>query len=288
MLNVKTVAEVNALVAERFGGLRMPAEQIPLGDALGRVTAQDILAQEFVPNFTRATVDGYAVIASDVFGCTDAIPALLTQAGESRMGEPSSLSLQKGQCAYVPTGAELPANADAMVMLENAEDFGGGTIAVNKPVAPGANLIFRGDDLKPGQPVIPAGAILAAAEIGTLAAMGLSKIPVMRKPLAAIISTISVYVYELPHHHCPFCILKREYHHLGYALYIPLFLGTTLGVGTGIAAASRLHASLERVGGEIARRLALGSMLCFAAFGGVCATLVWRSHLILFEGAPWH
>ena len=189
MLNVKTVAEVNALVAERFGGLRMPAEQIPLTEALGRITAQDVLSQEYVPNFTRATVDGYAVIASDVFGCTDAIPALLTQAGESRMGEPSSLSLQKGQCAYVPTGAELPANADAMVMLENAEDFGGGTIAVNKPVAPGANLIFRGDDLKPGQTVIPAGAILAAAEIGTLAAMGLPNITVAHKPLAAIIST---------------------------------------------------------------------------------------------------
>ncbi|MGE4279253.1 MAG: hypothetical protein AB7G62_06660 [Magnetospirillum sp.] len=106
--------------------------------------------------------------------------------------------------------------------------------------------------------------------------------------LAAIISTISVYVYELPHHHCPFCILKREYDHLGYALYIPLFLGTALGVGTGIAAAARRHASLQQVGPAIARRLALGSMLCFAAFGGVCSALVWRSHLILFEGAPWH
>lgn len=189
MLNVKTVAEVNALVSESFGGLRMPTEQVPLAEALGRVTAQDILSQEFVPNFNRATVDGYAVIASDVFGCTDAIPALLTLIGESRMGEPSTLSLQKGQCAYVPTGAELPANADAMVMLEHAEDFGDGTIAVNKPVAPGANLIFRGDDLKPGQTVLPAGAILGAAEIGTLAAMGVSRLAVVRKPLAGIIST---------------------------------------------------------------------------------------------------
>jgi len=189
MLNVKTVAEVNALVSESFGGLRMPTEQVPLAEALGRVTAQDILSQEFVPNFNRATVDGYAVIASDVFGCTDAIPALLTLIGESRMGEPSTLSLQKGQCAYVPTGAELPANADAMVMLEHAEDFGGGTIAINKPVAPGANLIFRGDDVKPGQTVIPAGSLLSAAEIGTLAAMGVSRLAVVRKPLAGIIST---------------------------------------------------------------------------------------------------
>lgn len=114
----------------------------------------------------------------------------------------------------------------------------------------------------------------------SLAALGIG--------LAAIISTISVYVYELPHHHCPFCILKREYHHLGYALYVPLFLGTALGVGTGIAAAARRHASLQQVGPAIARNLALGSMLCFAAFGGVCGALVWKSHLILFEGVPWH
>jgi molybdopterin molybdotransferase len=189
MLNVKTVAEVNALVSERFGELRMPAEQISLAEALGRVLAQDVRSEDFVPDFNRSTVDGYAVIASDVFGCSDAIPALLTLVGESRMGEPAAISLQKGQCAYVPTGAELPANADAMVMLENAEDFGGGTIAVNKPVAPGANLIFRGDDVKPGQTVLPAGALLAAAEIGTLAAMGVSHLAVVRKPLAGIIST---------------------------------------------------------------------------------------------------
>jgi hypothetical protein len=106
--------------------------------------------------------------------------------------------------------------------------------------------------------------------------------------LAAIISTISVYVYEMPHHHCPFCILKREYHHLGYALYVPLFLGTALGVGTGIAAAASRLISLRVVGPLIARRLVLASMLCFAAFGGICLGLIWRSHLILFEGAPWH
>ncbi len=189
MLNVKTIAEVNAIVAERFGGLRMPSGQIPLAEALGRVLAQDVRSEEFVPDFNRSTVDGYAVIASDVFGCSDAIPALLTLMGESRMGEPAAITLQKGQCAYVPTGAELPANADAMVMLENAEDFGGGAIAINKPVAPGTNLIFRGDDVKPGQTVLPAGAMLAAAEIGTLAAMGISSIAVVRKPLAALIST---------------------------------------------------------------------------------------------------
>jgi len=189
MLNVRTVAEVNAIIAERFGSFQLDPETIPLENALGRILAKDIFAEEFVPNFNRSTVDGYALIASDIFGCSDAIPALLTLVGESHMGEPSDISLRKGQCAYVPTGAELPANADAVVMLENAEDFGGGTIAINKPAAPGANLIFRGDDVKPGQTVLPAGRKLAAAEVGTLAAMGISAIPVVRKPQAALIST---------------------------------------------------------------------------------------------------
>jgi len=60
--------------------------------------------------------------------------------------------------------------------------------------------------------------------------------------MAAIISTISVYVYELPHHHCPFCILKREYGHVGYALYVPLFTATLCGLGSGIAAGAALEA----------------------------------------------
>ncbi len=109
MLNVRTVTEVNAIIAERFGSFQLDHETIPLEKALGRILAKDVFAQEFVPNFNRSTVDGYALIASDIFGCSDAIPALLTLVGESHMGEPSDISLRKGQCAYVPTGAELPA-----------------------------------------------------------------------------------------------------------------------------------------------------------------------------------
>ena len=189
MLQVRSIAEVNQLIARRFGELRSGAEDVPLSHALSRALAADVTAMEFVPNFTRSTVDGYAVIAADVFGCSESIPALLTLAGESRMGQPLNIQLQKGQCVYVPTGAELPANADAMVMLENADDFQDGTIAIYKPAAPGANLIYRGDDVKPGQSVLPAGLRLTAADIGVLAALGVTQVSVSCAPRVAIIST---------------------------------------------------------------------------------------------------
>ncbi len=189
MLHVSSIAEVNDLISERFGELRSAAENVPLSQALGRALAADVSANEFVPNFNRSTVDGYAVIAVDVFGCSESIPALLDLVGESCMGQPIDIQLQKGQCVYVPTGAELPANADAMVMLENADDFHDGTIAIYKPAAPGANLIYRGDDVKPGQTVLSAGLRLTAADIGALAALGITQVEVMRSPRVAIIST---------------------------------------------------------------------------------------------------
>ena len=189
MLNVKSIVEVLELIDHRFGDLHTESQSIPLDAALGRTLAADVTATENVPNFNRSTVDGYAVIAADVFGCSESIPALLTLAGESHMGQPLNIQLQKGQCVYVPTGAELPANADAMVMLENADDFHDGTIAIYKPAAPGANLIYRGDDVKPGQAVLPTGLRLTAADIGALAALGVTQVSVACAPRVAIIST---------------------------------------------------------------------------------------------------
>lgn len=101
--------------------------------------------------------------------------------------------------------------------------------------------------------------------------------------MAAIISTISVYVYELPHHHCPFCILKREYGHVGYLLYVPLFAGTLCGVGAGIAAAAGRLPSLRQAAPAVARALTKWSLSGFLLFGAVALWLIARSHLILFE-----
>jgi molybdopterin molybdotransferase len=189
MLTVKSIQEVQELIRDRFASLRMPAEPVALEFALGRCLADQVIASEHVPDFNRSTVDGYAVIAADVFGCSEAIPALLNLIGEVPMGAHTTLELQKGQCVYVHTGSELARKADAVVMLENAEDFADGTIAISKPVAPGANLIFRGDDVKPGQPVLPAGRRLNAGDIGSLAALGITTLNVFQSPRVAILST---------------------------------------------------------------------------------------------------
>lgn len=181
--------EAIQLAMDSFGSLRIGRESVSLAGALNRVLPEAVSSTEFVPLFNRSTVDGYAVISSDVFGSSDSIPAILNLIGESHMGEHTELNLMPGQCAAVPTGGEVPAGADAMVMVEHTQNLGGGQVAVYKPVAPGANMIMRGEDTKPGEVVLPAGRRINAADTGTLAALGVTSIPVSARPRVAILST---------------------------------------------------------------------------------------------------
>lgn len=100
--------------------------------------------------------------------------------------------------------------------------------------------------------------------------------------LAAVTSTVSVYVYELPHHHCPFCLLKGEYGYVGYLLYLPLFIGAVAGLGVGIVGPAAALPSLAGPAPRSAKRLARVSMAGFFLFGAVCLWLIVRSHLVLF------
>ena len=188
MLEVKTPQEVLSLIQKEFKALGL-IELVPLSGALGRVLAKPVTAQEYVPDFDRSTVDGYACRAADTFGCSDAIPAILPLKGQVLMGEGADFALQKGECAYVPTGGAIPRGADCAVMLEYTEDYGDGTIGVMKPGAPGMNLIFRGDDVFPGKEILPAGRVLTAQDIGALAAIGKTSVSVARKVKVGVIST---------------------------------------------------------------------------------------------------
>ncbi len=189
MLNVKTPEEVLALIKEEFAPLNNLEETVALIDAIGRVLSQDIAAEEYVPDFDRSTVDGYAVKASDTFGCTDAIPAILTQVGEVLMGEGADMELSAGDCVAVPTGGAVPKGADAVVMVEYSEDYGDGTIGISKSVAPGGNMIFRGDDVYPGKVILKKGRVLTSQDIGALAAIGRVEVPVVKKLTVGVIST---------------------------------------------------------------------------------------------------
>ncbi|HEX3045713.1 MAG TPA: gephyrin-like molybdotransferase Glp [Bacillota bacterium] len=189
MFEVKTIFEVFQIIEEKFSEFRLEDEQVTLQDALGRITASAITATEDLPGFNRSAVDGYAVIAANTFGCSDSLPAQLTLAGEVKMGEKPCFSIHPGQAAYIPTGGELPENADAVVMIEYAEDFNDDYIYLSKPAAPGNNVVFKSDDLKIGDPVIQANQRLRPQDIGVLAALGIETALVKKRIRVGIIAT---------------------------------------------------------------------------------------------------
>ncbi|MBR0026349.1 MAG: molybdopterin molybdotransferase MoeA [Clostridia bacterium] len=188
MLTVKTPDEVFALIDTAFAA-PIKKEEVPLEHALGRILAAPVKSAEYVPGFERSTVDGYAIRASDSFGCSDAIPAIFLLQGQVAMGEAAKQPLQAGACAYVPTGGAGPQGADAVAMIEHAEDYHDGTVGITRPAAPGENMIYKGDDVCPGQEVFPAGHRLSAKDIGALAAMGFAKVTVSGKLRVGILST---------------------------------------------------------------------------------------------------
>ena len=188
MLSVKTPEEVLDLIESEFENVSQ-TETVSLAAAMGRVLAEEIAAEEYVPDFDRSTVDGYAVRSRDTFGCTDAIPAILPLQGEVLMGQGAGFALQKECCVAVPTGGALPEGADGVVMVEYTEDYGDGTIGILKSVAPGQNMIFRGDDVYPGKVILEKGRVLSSQDIGALAAIGQVQVPVMRKLTVGVIST---------------------------------------------------------------------------------------------------
>ena len=188
MLHVKTPEEVLALIESEFAPVA-GTEPVSLSAAMGRVLAEDIAATEYVPDFDRSTVDGFAVRARDTFGCSDAIPAILPLQGEVLMGEGAEFDLNPEECVAVPTGGALPKGADSVVMVEYTEDYGDGTIGISKSAAPGQNMIFRGDDVFPGKVILKKGRVLSCQDIGALAAIGRVEVPVVKEITVGVIST---------------------------------------------------------------------------------------------------
>jgi hypothetical protein len=99
--------------------------------------------------------------------------------------------------------------------------------------------------------------------------------------IGAIVAFLSLYVYEHPLHHCPFCLLKPEYGYIGYALYLPLFGSTALALGLGLSAILGRAQSLRPVLAQSAPPLVLAAMALLTVFTALAIWLPWRSNLIL-------
>jgi len=177
------------LIVNSLDGIPVNCEMIHLTDALGRVVAEDIIAQVDLPPFSRSTVDGFAVRSADTFGASEGAPSLFSITGEVLMGEQTAITLCPGEAAIIPTGGMLPAGADAVVMLEYTEQPDVNTLLVLKMVAPGENIVARAEDMPSGAIIVEQGQRLAPQHIGALAACGCKNIKVRNRVEVAIIST---------------------------------------------------------------------------------------------------
>ncbi|OLN24361.1 Molybdopterin biosynthesis protein MoeA [Desulfovibrio sp. DV] len=167
----------------------LPSETVSLDAACARILATDIIAAEDLPAASRAAMDGYAVRAAEVFGATESNPGYLDLAMDIPIGVIPDAPLPAGHCARIVTGAFLPAGADAVVMVEYTEDMGAGAIEMRRSVAPGDNIMLAAEDAAVGQTVLSPGTRLRPQEIGLLAALGITRVPVGKIPTVALLST---------------------------------------------------------------------------------------------------
>jgi molybdopterin molybdotransferase len=163
-------------------------ERVSIDAADDRVLAVSIVSSVNVPPFDRAAMDGYAVLARDTFGAGRNDPKLLRSIQTTYSGDAAARRISAGECVEIATGAPVPEGADAVVMVEETEKTVDG-IRIFTPVYPGQHVGRRATDIAEGQPVVAAGAMLTAARIGALAAVGTTAVEVFARPQVTIVST---------------------------------------------------------------------------------------------------
>lgn len=187
--DLKPVEEARAILLKAAGGLALGAENVPIARALGRVTAEPIHVATDLPPFSRSSVDGFAVRASDTFGASEGLPAYLQVTAEILMGQAPAKPLGSGEAQKIATGGALPEGADAVIMVEYTEEMGGDEIGALRPVSPGENVMYQGEDCRAGDLLLPAGHVIRAQELALLSHAGILTVKVIRQPRVAIIST---------------------------------------------------------------------------------------------------
>lgn len=161
---------------------------VPIGNAFGYITHEDIKADTPVPAFARSAMDGYAVKASDVAEAAKDNPVRLKVIGEMLAGDNKDIAYIPGSAVRIMTGAMIPEGYDAVVMQEDT-DYGGEEVSIYSSTEPCRNYIPAGEELKKGEVAIPSGRHIGRIEAGLLASLGMSEVRVRRPARVAIIST---------------------------------------------------------------------------------------------------
>ncbi|HSS32636.1 MAG TPA: gephyrin-like molybdotransferase Glp [Solirubrobacterales bacterium] len=166
----------------------LEAEEVALGEALGRRLAEDVAADSPVQGFDNSAMDGFAVRAADIAAARPGAPVALELAGESRAGHPASVALAAGQAIAISTGAMLPAGADAVVRVEDSERRGE-AVLVAAAVAPGLDVRRAGEDIAAGEAVLSRGARIGPAQLGALASIDRVRVRCHRRPRVAVLTS---------------------------------------------------------------------------------------------------
>lgn len=161
---------------------------VPLTDALGHTLAEDAVSDINMPPFEKATMDGYAVVGADVAGATRESPASLEVIEEIQAGSVPTKTVAPGLAARIMTGAPMPDGADTVVMVEDTESENG-RVRVLEPTEPGQNRIPLGEDVRKGDTVLKAPCRIRPPEVGILAAVGVTDVPVYRRPVVGVVAT---------------------------------------------------------------------------------------------------
>ena len=164
-------------------------EVLPLDQCAGRILSRDIASRIDLPEFKRATMDGYAVQGRSTFGASESMPALFTIVGAVEMAEVPTVSVKTGEAVRIATGGMLPDGADSVVMVEHAQALDEHTLEIFKSAAPLQHVIEIGDDFRRGEQILLKGSRIRPQEMGVLAALGETHVPVYRQPVVAIISS---------------------------------------------------------------------------------------------------
>ena len=178
------VAEAVRLVVAQTEPLA--AERVGLGEALGRVLAEDVFADTDLPPFDRAQMDGYAVRSDDL----RETPARLRVVGEAAAGSGWRGTVQAGEAVRIMTGAPLPAGADSVQQVEvTREEENGNFVLIERATEPGQFYVPRASEIREGARVLEAGEEIGAARMAVLASFGYAEVPVRGRPRVAVLAT---------------------------------------------------------------------------------------------------
>ena len=163
-------------------------EKISLDKAYGRILAEPIIAKHDVPPFDRSPYDGFAVRAQDTVGASGDNRVQFTVIGEIGAGYVANKGIHRGEAYRIMTGALIPENADAVVMLEQTVETKD-AFTLRKPFTTGENISVKGEDAKKGECLIEAGEFIHPGTIALLATFGYANVQVSKRPVAGILST---------------------------------------------------------------------------------------------------